>query len=279
MVILQHKKQSLTMTSMHRKHLSLQPRDYALLQALSDYRYLTTTQLRDMFFSKGPFIYRRLKKLADYGLLTRIQREIIGSSSEFVHALSPDGAHHLSHHLGLPTSTFTIHRKASRNLLEHELALNVFRLAFEQAVGLHNDLNIEKWDTKFRIRLPNHTTLIPDAHVVLTTPRGKTHFFVELDRFTESIHRVFRKKLVTYAAYHQSGRFITDCQAKLFRVLVITSHAHAVTLLTSACHNIIPSGIFWFTHQNLIEIKQVLTGNIWQRLDRPNSLSALYKTD
>lgn len=264
---------------MHRKHLSLQPRDYALLKALSDYRYLTTTQLRKMFFSKGPFIYRRLKKLADYGLLTRLQREIIGSSSELVHALSQEGAHHLSHHLGLPTSKFTIHRKASRNLLEHELALNVFRLAFEQAIEHHKDLEVEEWDTKYRIRLPSHTTLIPDAHVRLTTPRGKTHFFVELDRFTESVHRVFRKKLETYAAYHQSGHFITDCQAKLFRVLIITSHENAVTLLTSACNNIIPPEIFWFTRQDLVNAKQVLTVNIWQRLDQTNLLSALYTSD
>ena len=267
------------MTFMHRKHLSLQPRDYSLLQALSDYRYLTTTQLRKMFFSKGPFIYRRLKKLADYGLLTRLQREIIGSSSELVHALSQEGAHHLSRHLGVPASTFTIHRKASRNLLEHELALNVFRLAFEQAVESHKDLKVENWNTKYRIRIPSHTTLIPDAHVVLATPRGKTHFFVELDRFTESIHRVFRKKLETYAAYHQTGRFITDNQAKLFRVLIVTSHEHAVALLTSACSNIIPPEIFWFTHQNMIDENHVLTSKIWQRLDQSNLLSALYTSN
>ncbi len=230
-----------------------------------------------MFFTKGPFIYRRLKKLADYGLIVRIQREVVGKASELVHALVPEGARHLGLRLGVPASTFTVHRKAGRQFLEHELALNEFRLAFERAVHLHQaGLAIEQWDRRRKLRVPGRKTLIPDAYVTLLTPKGKTHFFVELDRFTESVSRVFRNKLETYAAYHKSGNFIRESGAKFFRVLTITVHEHAVSTLLAASQNIAPQAIFWFTHQALVETDSVLSGPIWKRADQPETFSSLY---
>ena len=262
---------------MHRKHLALQERDYALLKALSDYRYLTTSQLRGMFFSKGPFVYRRLKKLADFGLTTRLQREIVGSSAELVHALALEGARYLGQRSGRPTSIFTIHRKASRALLEHELALNAFRLAFEQAVQAQDDMLIEQWDTKHKLSIPGNKVLIPDAYVLLTTLRGRTHFFVELDRGTESASRTFRAKLQSYALYYRSGSFTRENGDKVFRVLTVTVHEQAIKTLLAASKGITPSSIFWFTHQGQVSKEIVLTGTIWKRADRPEDDTALYQ--
>lgn len=261
---------------MNRKHLVLQKRDYALLKALSDYRYLSTSQLRNKFFTNGPFIYRRLKKLTDYGLITRIQREIVGQASELIHALTPEGAKQLGAHLSVPTHDLTTHRKASRQLLEHELMLNEFRLAFEKSTERQNGLSILQWDTKYRIHLAGKKILIPDVYVILSTPKGNTHFFVEIDRFTESPSKVFRKKLHTYAQYHSTGRFTEECHAKAFRLLTITLHEHALTTLMRVCSTVHPHPLFWFSYQTKIQGKDVLTDNIWLRLDHPQKHTSLY---
>ena len=52
----------MTSTSRKRGFLMLQERDYQLLAALDDYAYLTTTQIKEKFFTQGSFVYRRLKK-------------------------------------------------------------------------------------------------------------------------------------------------------------------------------------------------------------------------
>lgn len=261
---------------MNRKHIVLQNRDFALLKALSDYRYLSTSQLRDKFFTNGPFVYRRLKKLYEYGLITRIQREIVGQASELIHALTSEGAKQLGTHLGILSSNFTTHKKASRQLLEHELMLNAFRLAFEKATDMQNGLSIRQWDTKYRICLVGKKTLIPDAYVVLSTPKGKTHFFVEIDRFTESPSKVFRQKLQTYAHYHSSGQFSKECNAKVFRVLTVTLHDHARTTLMRVCSSIHPQPLFWFSQLTKIQANDVLIDNIWLRLDHPQKHTSLY---
>jgi len=262
---------------MHRYHLVLQERDYALLKALSDYRYLSTSQIQGIFFSKGPFVYRRLKKLADYGLIVRLQREVVGEASELIHALAPEGARQLGLKMGVPASTFTVHRKASRSFLEHGLALNEFRLAFEQAVHVQEDMTIERWESRHKLGIPGGKTVIPDACVILNTPRGQTHFFVELDRYTESASRVFRAKLQHYALYQKSGAFLQQSGTRLFRVLTVTVHKQAVKTLLAASKNLTPSSIFWFTHQGRITPESVLTGIIWKRADRPEDGTALYQ--
>ncbi len=260
-----------------RQHLVLQERDFAVKKALSDYRYLSTSQLQTMIFGGGTFIYRRLKKMEDFGLIVRLQRDIIGEASELIHALTSEGARLLAEKTGAPASAFTVHRKGSRAFLEHQLALNEFRLGFEQAVKDNGDLSIDRWDTNPRLRVSEGKTLFPDGYVVLSTPHGRTHFFIELDRCTESVSRVFREKLVNYAAYHRSGRFAKEYRARTFRVLTITLNHHAMTTLQAASHGIAPAPMFWFTCQALVTPESILNAAIWRRADQPGNTTALYK--
>ena len=263
---------------MRRQHLVLQDRDYALLKALSDYRYLSTSQIRARFFSKGPFVYRRLKKLADHRVIVRLQREVVGEAAELVHALSPEGARHLAQHTGRSVSEFAMHRKASRFFLEHELALNRFRFAFEEAVEKEPEVTIDQWTIKHSLPIPGGKKLIPDAYVILATPRGRAHFFVEVDQGTEPVPRIVREKLYRYAAYQHGGQFEKETGVRLFRVLTVTRSERTADRLLQSARQVAPPCLFWFSKQELVTAEAVLITPIWYRADRPDRPDALYRT-
>ncbi|MEE9213627.1 MAG: replication-relaxation family protein [Thermodesulfobacteriota bacterium] len=54
-------------------------------------------------------------------------------------------------------------------------------------------------------------TLIPDAYFALKTLKGKAHFFLEVDRNTQTASKAFRQKMKGYKIYFERGLFQFPC--------------------------------------------------------------------
>jgi hypothetical protein len=126
---------------------------------------------------------------------------------------------------------------------------------------------IEPTNKKSRIEV----AVTPDSYFALDTPRGRGHFFIELDRGTETIYRAWQQKVLAYKAYWRSGKFgqryAQEEPTTSFRVLVITPSPKRATNIISAASQYGPSeaaGLFLAAPITKLDT-QALIAPIWAR--------------
>ena len=196
----------------------LSERDMDVVQFVSDFRYVTGTQLVRMFFVEHASAAAAaraasavLARLTAGRLLRRAERRIgglRGGSASYVYGIGSLG-HRLLHQDGSrgrwdePSPTF----------LDHTLAITelVVRLTESARLSGHagqaaHVLTPEPrcWRT-YQVGLGGMVTLKPDLHAVITTGEFEDHWFIEIDRGTESSTALV-VKLKTYLDYYRSGR-------------------------------------------------------------------------
>ncbi|MGH7890273.1 MAG: replication-relaxation family protein, partial [Thermodesulfobacteriota bacterium] len=273
------------------ERLELNPRDIEVLKSVYTYRFLTSTQLTKMFFTSKSFADRRLRKLYDHGFLDRIQRPVTEGKCELLYALWTEGARVLSRKL--KTSREELGWSKSKNkvggeFLEHELEVTRFRLALEEACKNTDGYSLKEWRNKEELKLKKgsisygekirerrkNIILIPDAYFVLNTPKGIAHFFLEIDRYTETASKVFRRKMNGYKIYLERGLFRERFGGKNFRVLSVTTNNTRLTSIVKVTSELGLGIVYWFTTSNVITPETIL-GEIWIRADMQGDLMAL----
>jgi hypothetical protein len=124
--------------------------------------------------------------------------------------------------------------------LEYGLALADVRIAIEQAAR-SNHVFVEMWrdDVEHRHARDWDSVIVasedgqeeripinPDGHFILSTSHERSHFFLELDRSTETIGKTWRRKILGYKKYvlngHFQQRYGGDRTRTALRILVIT---------------------------------------------------------
>jgi hypothetical protein len=216
---------------------------------------LHRAQIGDLFFDglndEGGSARRRLSQLYDHGYLERIPRFVSPPNNNPgpAYRLAQRGAVELAERLNVTHQNFNYwgksedrdsHRsKVGHAHLEHNLLLADFRMALERqatAAGCqiatwldYFDL-LPTWKTeRVRVRISANTpeedlAIAPDGYFVLVTEKGRGHFFLEVDRGTETIDRQWKRKILSYKEYLVSGKFHARYQAPTtvgFRVLTL----------------------------------------------------------
>jgi hypothetical protein len=111
----------------------------------------------------------------------------------------------------------------------------------------------------------------PDSYFALDTPRGRGHFFIELDRGTETIYRAWQQKILAYKEYWRGGKFrqryCADDGAASFRVLAVTpSQKRTANIIAAAQQHGSPEAAGLFLSAPISRIdRQVLNAPIWAR--------------
>jgi hypothetical protein len=289
-------------------------RDLEVLSALHRYRLLDRTQIERLFFtaphgqpSNRAHAIRRLKHFYDHGLVERVQRAGWWGKPNPgpAYRLAGRGAQLLADQIGIENDAFAYWGKSddrdyhptrvSNAYVDHTLQMAEVRMIFERAADQagcslvswldHYDLMptwktervwIELKDRKGRVEV----AVTPDAYFALDTARGRGHFFVELDRGTETIYRAWQQKVLAYKEYWRSGKF-AQRYAKgegrpSFRVLVITPTASRATNIKRAAEQFGASeaaGLFLMAALPTLD-HQCLTAPIWVRggLTAPQTL-------
>ena len=199
--------------------LHLSPRDLAVLRSLDEHRYLLTSQLQRLHFAahRSPSAgiracVRTLDRLQQLRLVTRLTRQIGGRDSGsrgFVWTLDEVGYRLLRREADEPT---TRRRRFEPTVLflEHTLAVAEARVQFEETARASNVelLGVQTEPGCWRDYVGAHgqpATLKPDLALITATSDYEDHWFIEVDRGTESIRTVLAK-CAQYEAYRQSGR-------------------------------------------------------------------------
>ena len=278
------------MTSMNRKRRSrtqrtnqtrlvLTERDREIIRALYRFRFLTSSQLANMFFTSKSKADRRLRELFDYGFLDRIDRPTTGGRAELIYALWKEGATLLSTEQGALKADLLW--KPSKNKvrperLQHELDIVSFRLAVDSSVIAAPGVSWLFWQDRHEIvsrkswELLNtgssksgRLKLIPDAFLGLQMPKGKTVFFLELDRGAEA-PRVFRDKLLVYQLAFERSLVQKATGLKAFRVLTVTPDERRLQVLLKLATAMRHPLLFWFTTIDMIKVADILSGGVWR---------------
>lgn len=201
----------------------LSPRDHAVLRSLDEHRYLLTSQIQRLHFDahRSPSAgiracVRTLDRLRRLRLVTRLARQIGGRDSGsrgFVWALDEVGYRLLRRDTDEPT---TRRRRFEPTVLflEHTLAVAEVRVQLEEAArsGSVELLGVQTETTCWRDYVGLHgqpAILKPDLSLVTAAGEYEDHWFIEVDRGTESIRTVLAK-CGQYEAYRRSGREQAD---------------------------------------------------------------------
>lgn len=196
---------------------SLSERDWEILWFVLRHRYATTIHLRRAFFidhattaAATRACVRVLDRLLGHRLLGRLERRVGGikhGSASFIWRLDV-----VSERLLRPNADARRTRFAdpSPPFLDHALAVTEAHVAILDAMrsgGLPAAtvaIETEAWRT-YLSRFGVSTVLKPDMFATLSTPDYDDHWYIEIDRGTESLP-VLLAKCHGYTAYRRTGR-------------------------------------------------------------------------
>lgn len=256
--------------------MRLTERDQEVIAAVYHHRILSQGQIERLLFAgtHRSVAQRRLALLYDHGYLDRRFLPRIGGlvTSPILYLLDKKGSEYLLAHRGYDD----IHWRPGDNSLgyehiEHLLAINTFRIEMTLACRTHN-LPLQTWldDTTLkqdydRVNLPRSAhpvAVIPDAYFSIATPKGDTHFFLELDRGTMTSKR-FKGKVLAYIAYASSGLAEKRFGTTKFRVLTVTESEKRAENLKNATEGVGGKRRFWFGTLADLRVERILTEPVW----------------
>ena len=266
-----------------RPPLSLDDRDIELMDAIQDFRLLSTPQLFRLFQGSRDTLYQQLQLLFHHGYVDRIP----GSPNvPMVYALAARGRQALINagHLNGPVSPGRRNAGIQARYVAHQAMIADFRitlilaarsspavrlLRFErEGEPIQDSVTVER-DGR-RQRLPVN----PDGFFGLQFPdlpegRNKAFFFVEADRST-MIRERFVQKLVGYWAWFCQGGHTRKLGIKSFRVLTVTKSDERAAGLTDAARGCreIRDGLahFWFASESRFTSSgpAAILGPVWE---------------
>lgn len=270
--------------------LVLTARDKQIIKAVWQYRFLSSSQIRELFFSSKSKADRRLRELYDHGFIDRIAIPVVQGRGELIYALWDKGAEILSRDLGLERKELKWNRQRNRiqpQFMQHELNLGGFRMAVEKETGNNAEIKLLFWHNgeELRTKLRTQFTasnfvsnkgdlLRPDAFFGIETTKGKLYFFVEVDRGTESLP-VIRQKAHLYSSGYTKGGFELELGIKKFRSLFISETEDRMVKLVSATKESLCPFLFWFTSQSAVDGTALFSRKIWSVAGNSQPMSLL----
>jgi hypothetical protein len=233
----------ITAGGLDRLRRDLSARDQAILDFLSRHSYATTSQIQRRYFTAHATrtaatrsTIRVLDRLLRQRLVNRLERKIGGhtrGSAAYIWYLDAAGER-LTRREGGPRRRYI---DPGLPFLEHSLQVTETVVTLHERAG-SNDVEITKLQVEpdaWRSFLTSRGTtsiLKPDLFVTLTSTEFDDHWYLEIDRGTESLP-VLIQKCRTYAAYKATGQ--AQAEHGVFpRVLWIVPTQRRVARLTAA---------------------------------------------
>ena len=234
-------------------------RDGKVIRAVYEYRLLSQKQAHRLLFTdtNPKTAQRRLAYLYDSGYLDRRFLHSAGGmmNSPTLYVLDKGGNDWLMRTDGLDETRWQPgEMRVGYEHLEHLLAINTFRIEVELACRQQgyplltwiDDTTLKKdYDRVRVVGSKDPVPVIPDGYFCIETPKGKNHFFLEMDRGSMPSKR-FKLKIRAYQAYHQSGLALKRFGTEKFRVLTVIESQKRLELLKKATEDAEGRNRFWF---------------------------------
>jgi hypothetical protein len=273
----------------HPQPMRLTARDVEIVEAVHQYRVLRQDQIQGLFFSTKNAAQRALARLYDHGFLERKFLPVLYGRSPTLYVLDKRGADLLRSKHGYEDLNWYASSKALKtDFIEHTTALNDFRVSVVVAAR-RRGLKLTTWASESQLKadydrvriaeVRQPVSVIPDGYFVLDTPRGEAHFFVEVDRGTETLQR-FKQKVSAYIAYHESGGYERRYGTRSLRILTIATGEGRLANLRTATRPGVEGTRgrqrFWFALASDLTPATVLSEPVWYLAeeDAPRALVA-----
>lgn len=257
--------------------IRLTERDLRVIRAVYEYRVLTTQHLRTLFFPSNHQAYARLSSLYHHGFLDRKFLGVYADkmNTPIMYVLDKRGAELLQSEQGIEVNWSKDLKNLTLQFLEHTLAINTVRVAVAKAAE-DQGYAVLVWRGENEIKADydyvtirgqsgriQSVSVIPDSYFVLATPKGKAHFFLELDRGTMTTQR-FKTKILAYQVYYGSGAYQRRYETRSLRVLTVTSGSGRAANLQHVTEEAEGKQRYWFTTLDQVTPQSVLSEPIWQ---------------
>lgn len=257
--------------------MQLTDRDKEIIEAVYQYRVLRQDQVQALFFGSQAAAQRRLAHLYHHGFLERQFLLVKGGmmNSQILYLLDRRGEELLRAEGGLDDLQWKrSDNQVGQEFLEHTLAINQFRvnvtlacrqLGYELLLW-HSESQLKQDYDRVTVRNPRgrnrEVPIVPDSYFALQTPRGRTHFFLELDRGKMTTKR-FQSKIEGYLAYYQTGAYQERYGARSLRVLTVALGEKRLENLKSVTEQAGGKTWFWFGVLSQLTPENVLSAPVW----------------
>jgi len=279
-----NKRQSRHKRSTSSNNMVLQRRDIEILKAVFQFRYLTRSQIQQLFDMKSVTrVNIRLRKLFDNKFLDRYYRPTLVGSSEAIYTLGINSCDFIAESLDVTNEEVKRRRRLDQTsrskFLEHNLRVNDFRISLVNDLKANSGFELKKWqdardcEIKFKYRKAGKqilTSIKPDGYFEFQYQNKLYSFFLELDLSTSS-HAKLKEKLENYHQFKKNNLFKQKHGREIFYILIITKTAKRTDNLHQLA-NQFNSEIFWFTSIDRIP-NNILLGQIWKKAGQSNERS------
>ena len=269
--------------------MRLTERDKRILEAVHAYDgMLGFSQLKRMFFTGESQAKHRLKLLYQNRYLNRPNKEQRRKVPELIYWLDKRGAKIVA---GLNSSTyreFSWRKKPRWFQVDHDLAVNDFRLDLVAACKNHPAVNLQIWipesefwsfPDKVTYRYQNREkkrNIRPDGYFMLTTEDHYLRYLLEIDRSTEDNPRIYREKILPGQAYIKSQAYEDRFGHSSGRWLFVTTGNKRLRNMLNQAKRAKTKGIFYFTTYDQITTQSIINDPIWMRADQEKPVPLVF---
>lgn len=269
--------------------MRLTKRDQRIFEAIHNYDgMLGFSQIQQRFFSGKSQTEHRLKLLYQHHYLNRPNEEQRRRIPEMVYWLDKKGAEMVAGLEGTLLKDFRWRKKPRWFQVEHDLAVNNFRLLVDSACQATPNFRLETWIPEseflaFPDRIEYHyrgrkkeRSIRPDGSFRLLAHQHRLHYLVEIDRSTEDNPRFQREKLVPGLAYLKSKAYQQRFGKIRSRWLVVTTGERRLANMLRQARRCQTGGRFYFTTYDKLRVESLLLAPIWQREDRTDLVPLVF---
>lgn len=269
--------------------MRLTDRDKRILEAIHAYDgMLGFSQIQRLFFGGKSQTEHRLKLLYQNRYVNRPNREERRQVPEMIYWLDKKGARIVASLQGESYRGFYWRKKPRWFQVDHDLAVNDFRLDIEQACQEKPRVELEQWipESEFwsnadRISYMHNErekkrSIRPDGYFMLSTEKLYLRYLLEIDRSTEDNPRFFREKILPGLAYLKTEVYEKRFGHRSGRWLVVTTGERRMRNMLRQARRANAKGIFYFTTYDKIKVDDLLFSPIWRRTDREDTVPLIF---
>jgi len=271
--------------------MRLTARDKRILESIHTYDgMLGFSQIKRLFFTGKSQAEERLKLLYHHKYINRPNREQRMRLPEMIYWLDKSGAETVASLNSVSLGEFRWRKKPRWFQVDHDLAVNNFRLEVIEACKRVPDITLESWvpesdfwshPDKISYIIKGKTlkrNIRPDGLFILNTSEYRLRYLVEIDRSTEDNPRFFREKIIPGLAYLKSKEYEQRFGHRSGRWLVVTTGERRMRNMLRQARRAAAKGLFFFTTYDQVKVETLLYSPIWQRADQDQSVSLLSAT-
>jgi len=258
-------------------------RDGRILEAIHSFDgVLSDHQIHALFFQgrQQRVMQHRMMLLYQHGYVKRPTLRQRSAIPTMVYWLDERGAAYVAGLAGLPVAEFSYRTEPKWATLEHDLAVNDFRIAVIQACHQHPSLSLEEWLPQGEFwahpdKVVYHDItgqqaqryIRPDGYFIIREQERISRLLLEVDRATEDQPRFSREKVLPGLAYVTSETYKARFGYNAGRWLVVTTSERRLRNMKAQTERAAgkDARAFYFTTFDRITSDSILTDAIWLR--------------